>query len=185
MVSSPFRGNAPLWRALRTIFTIALAVVSLSIARAAAPASPIDRAFLAWDIQIEIQQQDMGRLAERRAKTETVRDLGAMLVQRHWQAQQRLTQVASDLAVPLSTTLSEMHLRIQRRYATIAPSRFDKAFTQHEIGDYRYFLAHFEPEARTRNPVLRTYCTEQIAQLKQDQARIVALMTALNTGRVK
>lgn len=185
MGSSPFRGYAPPSRALRSIFVIALAVVSLSIARAAAPVSPIDRAFLAWDIQIEIQQQDMGRLAERRAKTEAVRDLGAMLVQRHGRAQQQLTQVAAQLGVPLSTTLSEVHLRIQRRFATIARSSFDKAFTHHEIDDYRYFLAHFEPEARTRNLALRTYCTAQIAQLKQDQARIVALMTALNTGWVK
>jgi predicted outer membrane protein len=167
------------------LLAIPFTVVLLGAARAATPTSPADRGFLAWDIQIEIQQQDMGKLAERRARTKGVRDLGAMLVERHQQTQKRLTQVAAGLGVLLSTTLSEEHLRVQRRYASIASSAFDHAFVRHEIGDNRYFLAHFEPAARTRNPLLRSYCTEQIAQLKQDQTRIVALMAALDAGRAK
>lgn len=170
---------------LARFLAIAFAVVSLGVAQAASPTSPTDRAFLAWDIQIEIQQQNMGQLAERRANTTGVHDLGIMLAERHQEAQKRLTQVAAELGVPLSTTLSEMHLRIQRRYAAIAGSAFDKAFVRHEIGDYRYFLTHFETAARTRNPLLRTYCTEQVAQLKQDQAHIVTLMAELDAGRAK
>ena len=59
--------------------------------------SNADRAFLAWAVQIEIQQQDMGRIAERRAQNGKVRNLGDYLVQRHQQAQQRLENVANQL----------------------------------------------------------------------------------------
>lgn len=46
-----------------------------------------DRAFLEWAIQIEIQQQDMGRIAERRAQTPAARELGTYLLERHIQAE--------------------------------------------------------------------------------------------------
>ena len=64
--------------------------------------SNADRAFLASAVQIEIQKQDMGRFAERRAQNDNVRNLGDYLVQRHQQAQQRLENVANQLGEVLS-----------------------------------------------------------------------------------
>ena len=46
--------------------------------RAEGNLSEADRAFLAWDIQIEIQQQDMGRLGERRGQTAPTPEFLAM-----------------------------------------------------------------------------------------------------------
>jgi hypothetical protein len=57
---------------------------------AAGGPSPAGRVFLAWDAQIEIQQQDMAHLAERRGQSAGVRDLGAYLVARHTETQQQL-----------------------------------------------------------------------------------------------
>jgi predicted outer membrane protein len=108
-----------------------------------------DRAFLAWAVQIEIQQQDMGRIAERRAQTAAVREFGSYLVQRHQQAQQRLETVASRLGAAPSSKLSATHLRVQSHFRSIPSGSFDRAFIGHEIGDYRYFLQHFEAASRT------------------------------------
>ena len=84
-----------------------------------------DRAFLAWAVQIEIQQQDMGRIAERRAQTAAVREFGGYLVQRHQQAQQRLETVASRLGAAPSSKLSATHLRVQSHFRSIPPGSFD------------------------------------------------------------
>lgn len=157
----------------------ALTFTSPLTAGAAAPPNQADRNFLAWDIQIEIQQQDMGRLAERRGQTEEVRALGTYLVNRHRDSQQRLQQVVSQLEVTLSVELSPTHLRVQKHFASISDAVFDKAFIRHEIADYRYFLNHFEASAHTQNKPLRDYCISEIPLLKEDQARITALMQAL------
>jgi predicted outer membrane protein len=137
--------------------------------------SNVDRAFLAWAIQIEIQQQDMGRIAERRARAAEVHKLGDYLVARHQQAQQRLEKVANQLKVPLSSKLSAMHLEVQKGFTSIQSDNFDKAFIRHEVGDYRYFLSHFEAAAISGGAVVREYATSEIQRLKEDQANITAL----------
>ena len=134
-----------------------------------------DRAFLAWAIQIEIQQQDMGKIAERRAQTPALRELGAYLLERHRQAEFRLKQVASRLGVALSSRLSPTHLRVQRRFRSIPRASFDSGFIRHEIGDYRYFIAHFEAAAASRSRSVRQYATDELASLRQDQTRISTL----------
>jgi putative membrane protein len=134
------------------------------------------RAFLAWDMQIEIQQQDMGRLAARRGLTQEVRDLGNYLIERHQQAQQRLQEVANQLGVTLSDKLSATHLQVQRHYTAISSTSFDKAFIHHEVGDYRYFLTHFEPTATSAIAPVRAYARSEIPLLREDQSKIVALM---------
>ena len=118
------------------MFFIAIGSLAASPAQAQSDA---DRAFLAWAVQIEIQQQDMGRIAERRAQNDEVRNLGVYLVQRHQQAQQRLENVANQLGEVLSNKLSATHLRVQSRFRSIAEASFDGAFIHHEIGDYRSF----------------------------------------------
>jgi len=134
-----------------------------------------DRAFLASAVQIEIQQQDMGRIAERRAQTVAVREFGGYLVQRHQQAQQRLETVASRLGAAPSSKLSATHLRVQSHFRSILSGSFDRAFIGHEIGDYRYFLQHFEAASRTGGALVRQYATSEIVNLREDQAKIMAL----------
>lgn len=96
---------------------------------AAALLSQADRAFLDWDIQIEIQQQDMGRLAEKRGQTAELRSLGVYLVDQHQQAQRRLQVIADRLKVTLPTRLSPTHLGIQKRYASVSVATFDKGLS--------------------------------------------------------
>lgn len=169
----------------RRVILFGLTALTLALPQtveAAAPLSQADRAFLAWDIQIEIQQQDMGRLAEKRGQTAELRTLGAYLVDQHQQAQQRLQGIADQLQVTLPTGLSPTHLRIQKRYASVSDATFDKAFVRHEVGDYRYFLSHFEAASRTRNQIIHDYCAGEIPRLKEGQTKIVTLMQAMDVG---
>ena len=154
---------------------VALAVVG-SPGSARAPAqSDADRAFLSWAIQIEIQQQDMGGIAERRAQTAEVRALGSYLVERHREAEQRLREVAIRLNIPLSDKLSATHLRVQSRFSSIPSAGFDRAFIHHEVGDYRYFLSHFREATSSGSPLIRQYAASEFAPFEEDQAKIMAL----------
>jgi len=160
----------PLAAAVVALISIAFLGTSQVLAQTAG-----DRAFLAWAIQIEIQQQDMGRIAERRAQAAAIPEFGDYLVRRHQQAQQRLEIAASRLGAALSSKLSATHLRVQSRFRSIPSPSFDSAFIRHEIGDYRYFLQHFETASRTGGPLVRQYATSEIAKLREDQAKIATL----------
>lgn len=157
---------------LRALLGLLLAA-GISAATPACSQSRSDRAFLEWAIQIEIQQQDMGRIAERRAQLPAVRELGTYLLGRHRQAEARLRQTASRLGVALSSRLSATHLRVQNRFASIPSANFDKSFIRHEIGDYRYFIAHFNAAAASRDRSVQQYATNELASLRQDQTRIL------------
>jgi hypothetical protein len=64
--------------------------------------------------------------------------------------------------------LSATHLRVQSRFRSIAETSFDGGFIHHEIGDYRYFLQHFEAVARTGSPLVRQYAASEIVNLSED-----------------
>ncbi|MDX8492509.1 DUF4142 domain-containing protein [Mesorhizobium sp. VK22B] len=159
---------------LRALFGLLLAA-GISEATPAYSQSRSDRTFLEWAIQIEIQQQDMGRIAQRRAQTPAVRELGTYLLERHRQAESRLRQISSRLGVELSNRLSATHLRVQRRFTSIPSANFDRGFIRHEVGDYRYFIVHFEAAAASRNSSIRQYATNELTSLRQDQTRILTL----------
>lgn len=159
-------------------FLLALMFFAAIGSLAAPPAqaqSNADSHFLAWAVQIEIQQEDMGRIAERRAQNDKIRGLGDYLVQRHQQAQQRLENVANQLGEVLSNKLSATHLRVQSRFRSIAGASFDSAFIDHEIADYRYFLQHFEAAARTGSSLVRQYARSEIVNFREDQGKIIAI----------
>jgi predicted outer membrane protein len=151
--------------------------------RAEGNLSEADRAFLAWDVQIEIQQQDMGRLGERRGQTAEVRELGAYLINQHQQSQAELRRIADRLGVRLSEALSPTHLRIQQHYAAVSAESFDQAFVQHEVGDYRYFLRHFEAAAHTANTDVRRYVETELPRLHDGQKKVEALATKIGSGQ--
>jgi uncharacterized protein DUF4142 len=160
--------------ALRALLGLLLAIGMSGVAPAYSQ-SRSDRAFLEWAIQIEIQQQDTGRIAQRCAQIPAIGELGTYLLERHRQAESRLRQVSSRLGVALSNRLSATHLRVQRRFASIPSADFDRSFIRHEVSDYRYFIAHFEPAAASRNVSIRLYASNELANLRQDQTRILAL----------
>jgi hypothetical protein len=83
--------------------------------------------------------------------------------------------VADQLSVILSHKLSEVHLRIQRHYATISSAGFDTAFVRHEIGDYRCLLAHLQAAASSGRGLVKSYAASEIPRLKEDQSKIVTL----------
>lgn len=134
-----------------------------------------DHTFLVWAYQIEIQQQDMGRIAERRAQTPAVRELGTYLIDSHRRAESRLKQIAARLGFTLSNKLSATHLGVQRRFKSIPGASFDRAFIRHEIGDYSYFITHFEAAAASHNRTIRQYATNELASLREGQTRILVL----------
>jgi hypothetical protein len=60
-------------------------------------------------------------------------------------------------------------------FVPIPGTSFDSAFLRHEIGDYRYFVQHFEAASRTSGLLVRQYATSEIANLREDQPKIAAL----------
>jgi predicted O-methyltransferase YrrM len=83
--------------------------------------------------------------------------------------------VASRLGAAPSSKLSATHLRVQSHFRSILSGSFDRAFIGHEIGDYRYFLQHSEAASRTGGALVRQYATSEIVNLREDQAKIMAL----------
>ena len=114
------------------------------------------------------------RLGLYRKTRRSVRNSGEGFA-RHQQAQQRLETVASRLGAAPSSKLSATHLRVQSHFRSIPSGSFDRAFIRHEIGDYRYFLQHFEAASRTGGPLVRQYATSETVNLREDQAKLVAL----------
>ena len=76
--------------------------------------------------------------------------------------------MANQLGEVLSNKLSTAHLQVQSRFRSIAETSFDGAFIHHEIGDYRYFLRHFEATARTGSPLVQQYAASEIVNLRED-----------------
>ena len=68
-------------------------------------------------------------------------------------------------------------------FRSIPSGSFDRAFIGHEIGDDRHFLQHFEAASRTGGALVRQYATSEIVNLREDQAKIMALAAGATLPR--
>ena len=115
---------------------LALGVVGLFLVPAtAANAAPSgqDAAYLRAAHQSNLAEIAGGRLAEQKASSQQVKDLGKRFVADHTKLDQSLTQTASALGVSLPSTPNSQQQALAARYRAAAGSQFDALFVSTQM----------------------------------------------------
>jgi putative membrane protein len=184
------RGQRRILRLLVTAFVLAaLGAGSLAAAgatttrhrRSADSAGPIETGtcdrnhFSAWDeewLMMSIQgdrfEIEGGNLAQKKAATQIVRDLGARLVKDHTVSLRAAVALAKDLGIDVPDSPSPLQQWALRAVAQFSGNQFDRAYTDLEVQDHVQDIQEAEDEvSKGCNPRVRQNAKENLPVLRE------------------
>jgi len=137
--------------------------------------------------QMEVQ---MGQLAEQKAQSQDVKNLGATLVKDHTQANQELQQLASGKSLATSDHAQHKeakHDQMMSKLQNQSGAEFDKAFVRMAIRDHKKDIAEFQ-RARTEvnDPQLTAFIDKTLPTLRNhlQMAETAARAVGVDTSRI-
>jgi putative membrane protein len=137
--------------------------------------------------QMEVQ---MGQLAEQKAQSQDVKNLGATLVKDHTQANQELQQLATGKSLSISDQprhKEAKHEQMLSKLQSQSGAEFDKAFVRMAIRDHKKDIAEFQ-RARTEvnDPQLTAFIDKTLPTLRNhlQLAETAARAVGVDTSRI-
>jgi putative membrane protein len=132
-----------------------------------------DRGYSAWDeewLMMSIQGDRFeiqgGKLAQEKATTQIVRDLGARLVKDHTKSLQDAVDVAHELGIDVPDEPSPSQQWELRAVAQFQGSEFDRWYSDLEVQD------HIQDIQETQDEIHKG-CNDQIRQLAEDDLPVL------------
>lgn len=157
--------------------TIAITMATLVFSTAAqaqpAAASAVDRTFLVESVKLGNLEQELGRLAARKASAPEVREYARMIVSDHASMEESFTTQAAAKGVSVPGGADPA---LVSRLRGLSGKAFDREFIQVMIDVHRDGVRQFERAAQATNDVqIRNAATAALPTLRNhlDQARSI------------
>jgi putative membrane protein len=151
----------------------AVAVVTtlaLSAAAGAAdkpPAARADQAFLTEAASAARMEVELGRIAEKRASSEHVKQFAQRMVDDHSKVNEELKEVAARKSIALPATTNAAHRKTVDRLSKLRGKEFDRAYMQTMLKDHQEDVAKFRKEAQSADdPDVKQFATKTLATLE-------------------
>lgn len=117
--------------------------------------------------QIDLAEIDVGKLAEKKGGSATVRDFGARLVRDHTENLDRLKAAAQQQNIALPTEPSEADASTYKHLASLNTSEFDRTFASDMVKGHAEAVAEFKEEAESgSNPAIKDYAEKSVPVLE-------------------
>lgn len=126
-----------------------------------------DQNFMEKAAESGVAEVMFGKLAQKQASSQKVKDYGTMMEKDHSKANQELIALAKQQNISLPTTLSAP---MQNDYDALKKKNgndFDKSFMEQMIADHQKAINLFESEVKTgKNEQVRTWAERTLPTLK-------------------
>jgi putative membrane protein len=151
---------------------------------------PLDEEFLVEAFGGSNKEIVLGRLAEKQAKNEKVREFGQRMVRDHTKASQRIAEVLKAKNRNLVEGTAKGIDRERDQLAKFQGEGFDKAYMQHMLKDHEEDVAAFENQAKNgKDPACVNLAKEMLPTLREhlQMARQIAAQVgaARGTGTIR
>jgi putative membrane protein len=157
---------------MKTIF-LALALAAPLAAFAAA--SP-DASFYKHAAEGGIAEVEAGRLAQDKAKSQAVKDFGAMMAKDHSAANEKLQAVAAAKGLTLPTSSSVGQMANKAKLDVLSGESFDKSYVKGQITAHRETIALFHKEVSTgQDPDAKAFATATLPTVRSHLKAINAI----------
>src|SRR3569833_570440 len=116
-------------------------------------ANKADQKFLMEGMQGDMDEVELGKLAQQKGQSEDVKQLGQMLEQDHSQHLQQAQQEAQQLGVNAPQQVNAKQKATYERMSKLTGAQFDKQFTKHEVQDHKKDIAEYQKQAKSKGPL--------------------------------
>jgi putative membrane protein len=109
----------------------------------------------------------MGKLAQQKAQSASVKKFGQTLVTDHTRAKDEVATLATSMSVSMPSDVKPDAQQAYDKLAQTSGAEFDRLFVAHMIEDHQKDIAAFTNEAKARDGKVSTLAAKQLPTLKK------------------
>jgi putative membrane protein len=138
-----------------------------------------DAAFYQKAAEGGIAEVELGKLAQEKSASQSVKDFGAMMVTDHGAANDKLKAIADRKSVKLPTSPSVSQMATKTKLEVLSGSAFDKSYIKGMVKDHRETIEGFQKEATSgQDPDAKAFATSTLPTLKKHLKQIESIASA-------
>jgi putative membrane protein len=160
---------------------LSCAVISvlLTLPMAALAADNPDMSFYRKAAEGGIAEVELGKLAQDKSPTQSVKDYGAMMVKDHSAANDKLKAIAVSKNIKLPSSPSVAQMATKTKLEVLKGTSFDKSYIKDMVKDHQGDIKEFENEASTgQDADAKAYASATLPTLKTHLKKIEAIAAA-------
>ncbi len=141
----------------------------------AADKSP-DQSFYKKAAEGGISEVELGKLAQEKGQSQAVKNFGAMMVQDHTAANEKLKAVASSKGIDLPSSSGMSQMATKGKLEVLSGDTFDKSYIKSMVSDHEEDIREFETEAHSgQDPEAKAFAAATLPTLKAHLKKIRAI----------
>lgn len=136
-----------------------------------------DKDFIRNVAESSATEVKLGKLAEDKASSDAVKELGKRMVETHTQTSQQLKQAASELKIQLPAEAPRKAKKAEEKLAKLSGPDFDRAYAKMAADEQKQAVKQFEREAKNgKVPGVKDFAAKNLPaeQERQKQAEELA-----------
>jgi putative membrane protein len=153
------------------------ALLLLPMITFAADKSP-DEGFYKSAAEGGISEVELGKLAQEKGQSKSVKDFGSMMVKDHSAANEKLKIIAVKKGIELPTRSSLGQMATKGKLEILSGESFDKSYVKGMVDDHQEDIKEFEKEAKEgKDPEAKAFASKTLPTLRTHLAHIKAIAT--------
>lgn len=137
-----------------------------------------DADFLVNAAEINLEEIQLGQLAQTRGTTAEIKKLGKMIETEHTKALDDLKGLATQKQVTLPATLTDDGMSVNKKLLDTKMSKFDKEYVDEMVSGHETAISKFEKAAKDANDVdIRNWASSMIPILRSHLDQFLVLKT--------
>jgi putative membrane protein len=151
----------------KPILTVGLAAALLCAMPAAFAADRASETFIKEAIEGNLAEVQVGKLAQDKGQSDGVKSFGQMLVTDHGAANQKATQVASQMGVTPPAEPNAKQKKVYDKLAKLSGDKFDRAFAKAMVKDHKQDIKEFEKATKKTQDPAKSFASETLPTLRK------------------
>ncbi len=127
-----------------------------------------DYDFVTQAARIDMEEVQLGELAQKKGNSEAVRNFGARLVKDHSSNSTRLQEIATQKGAVVPSQLSQKQESTVQHLERLSGADFDQAFAKHMVKGHEHAIKEFKSAAKDASDAqLRTFAQSTLPVLEE------------------
>jgi putative membrane protein len=169
----------PMRQVLRLSTALAAFVLAAGIARSDDEQKMVDLKFAKEANQINLEEIQVGKLAQQRSVNAAIKKFGERLAQDHAKMNEELVALARKKGVILSKDFDAATQETVDRFMKLSGAEFDRAFSKAMVSGHEKAIEKFQAEAKTgRDADVKAWAEKRVATLREHLEMARTTLTA-------
>jgi putative membrane protein len=138
--------------------------------------------FVKEAIQGNLAEVQMGKLAQQKGASDSVKQYGSRLADEHGKANRKAADLAKALKLKPPMQPNRKQTDAYEHLAKLSGSEFDREFVEHMVEDHEKDIDKYEKESKSSNAQVAKYATDTLPTLRKHLEIAQSLKQRTTTG---